>query len=244
VRASLLAVDRLAPSTEDALYALFRRQFVDVPFTVFRDDLRAKQWALVLRDDAGAPVGFTSWRYDAFAHEGRAHDVVYSGDTVVDPAVWSQSAMSALWLASIWSQREAMGVSRLHWFLIASGYRTYRFLPLYARRFFPCFDTETPHEAKSLMAALARARFGDAFDPGAGVVRLPHAAVQADGLRGVPDNRLSDPHIAFFASANPGHEHGDELVCLTELTDDNLTSAGRRMLARGRARFADVDAEP
>ncbi len=40
--------------------------------------------------------------------------------------------------------------------------------------------------------------------------------------------------MAFFARANPGHEGGDELVCLTSLDDDNLTPAGRRMLARGR----------
>jgi hypothetical protein len=241
VKASLVAIDTLTPSAKDALYALFARQFTDVPYKVFIEDLHAKQWALILRRDDGAPLGFTCWRYDKFEHEGRTLDVVYSGDTVVEPEIWRQSAMSAFWLASIWSQTQARNISRLHWFLIASGYRTYRFLPLYARRFHPCHDAKTPEDVRRLMRALARARFGDAFDAEAGVVRLPHAPIQTGELRGVPENRLGDPHIAFFARANPGHEAGDELVCLTELTDDNLTTAGRRMLARGRARLAEMD---
>jgi hypothetical protein len=29
---------------------------------------------------------------------------------------------------------------------------------------------------------------------------------------------------------NPGHADGDELVCLAELSDANLTAAGRRMV--------------
>ena len=51
-----------------------------------------------------------------------------------------------------------------------------------------------------------------------------------------PERLQSDPHVAFFAARNPGHERGDELVCLCELGDDNLTPAGRRMVygpARG-----------
>ena len=50
----------------------------------------------------------------------------------------------------------------------------------------------------------------------------------------IPPGRLANPDVAFFARVNPGHEAGDELVCLTTLDDDNLTRAGRRMLARGR----------
>ena len=34
-----------------------------------------------------------------------------------------------------------------------------------------------------------------------------------------------------FAALNPGHVRGDELACVTELTPQNLTSAGRRMAA-------------
>jgi len=54
----------------------------------------------------------------------------------------------------------------------------------------------------ALLAALARARYGDRYDAGSGVVRLLHPTP----LRDDPtlSRRLSDPHVAFFARANPG----------------------------------------
>ncbi|MFH7029318.1 MAG: hypothetical protein ACHBN1_28975 [Heteroscytonema crispum UTEX LB 1556] len=48
-------------------------------------------------------------------------------------------------------------------------------------------------------------------------------------LKGIPQERLQDPHIQFFALHNPGHLQGDELVCLTEICEENLTPAGKRM---------------
>jgi hypothetical protein len=42
--------------------------------------------------------------------------------------------------------------------------------------------------------------------------------------------RLKDPAVALFASLNPGHVAGDELCCLTVLSAENLTRAGRRLL--------------
>jgi hypothetical protein len=41
---------------------------------------------------------------------------------------------------------------------------------------------------------------------------------------------MDDPHVACFAARNPGHARGDELACLCELTESNLTRAGRRMV--------------
>jgi hypothetical protein len=49
----------------------------------------------------------------------------------------------------------------------------------------------------------------------------------------LPSGRLADPHIAFFLERNPGWKEGDELVCLTEIAEENLTRAGRRMWHAG-----------
>jgi hypothetical protein len=38
--------------------------------------------------------------------------------------------------------------------------------------------------------------------------------------------------VAFFARRNPGHERGDELVCLARVAPDNLTALGRRLAGR------------
>ena len=46
----------------------------------------------------------------------------------------------------------------------------------------------------------------------------------------IDSTRMKDPHIAFFLENNPGYISGNELVCMTEIRDDNYTRAGRRML--------------
>ena len=87
-----------------------------------------------------------------------------------------------------------------------------------------------PEEVRALRDAIALERFGDCHDPEAGVVRfaMPHRLTNA--LAAVPDGRDDDPHVAYFFPKNPGWREGDELVCLTEIDDENLTPAGRRMI--------------
>ena len=57
----------------------------------------------------------------------------------------------------------------LYWFLIAKGYRTYRFLPVFFREFYPRYECATPAWAKSLLDALGRTMFGQAYDPRRGL---------------------------------------------------------------------------
>jgi hypothetical protein len=127
----------------------------------------------------------------------------------------------------------AFGKGRLYWLLIASGFRTYRFLPVFFREFFPRYDRATPEAIRRVMHRLARQRFGSRYDPATGIVRFEQPQMLKGSLRGISEIRMRDPHVAFFARANPDHGGGDELVCLAEVADRNLTPAARRIaLAR------------
>lgn len=53
---------------------------------------------------------------------------------------------------------------------------------------------------------------------------------------------MTHPAVRFFFDRNPGFEAGDELVCLTEITEDNLKSLARREFAKG-ARETTTDIE-
>jgi hypothetical protein len=119
---------------------------------------------------------------------------------------------------------------RLYWLLLTSGFRTYRFLPVFWRDFAP---RPGPGARHALLDALARERLGGRYLPELGVARLATPQVLARDLREVPTARRADPYVAFFLARNPGWEAGDELVCLTEIAEANLTAAGRRMWQRG-----------
>jgi hypothetical protein len=118
----------------------------------------------------------------------------------------------------------------VYWLLISSGYKTYRFLPVFFREFYPTYERPTPPAIKRRLDALAQLKFPSEYDPHRGVVRLTASAPLRAGVADVTEQRLRDPHVAFFVQANPGHVYGHELACLTELTQANLTAAGRRMI--------------
>ncbi len=222
--------EALTAQIRQEMFDLLSRHFEGVSREQFECDLTEKNWALLLRDDMGRLVGFTTLHFYLDRFDGECNSIVYSGDTIVDPVAWHSSALSKAWIRAVKALHAQYGTGRLYWLLIVSGFRTYRFLPVYWREYFPRYDCPTPASVSQLMHRLARERFGELYQVETGVVRFTRPQRLLGVLKGIPNHRLDDPHIHFFACANPGHEIGDELVCLTELCDDNLTPAGRRMV--------------
>jgi hypothetical protein len=223
------------------MHDLFCQQFDGVSFDVFDRDLERKNWVLLLQSENGVLCGFSSMDIYDVEVDGQTIAVVYSGDTVVDSETWSDSALSYYWMGAIDYLRRLYRRERLYWFLLVSGYRTYRFLPVYSKTFYPRHDKPTPERVQLIMDTVASARFGNNYNPETGIVRLDAPAILKGGYRGIPENRLSDPHVAYFAKRNPGHEHGDELVCFSILAEGELTRLGRRMWTKGRKLFPDTD---
>src|SRR5690606_3642214 len=120
-------------------------------------------------------------------------------------------ALPSVWIKSVLALTAGMA-QPVYWLLISSGYKSYRFLPVFYREFYPCVDRPTPPEVKALMDELATARFGDEYDPTTGVVRFRQGATPLRaGVAEVSRERLRDPHVRFFVERNPGHAQGDEL---------------------------------
>ena len=230
VHAETIAVARaeLTSAQRAEMFALLARHFEGVTREQFERDLAEKNWALLVRCD-GRLAGFTTLHAYQTMFEARSVNVIYSGDTIMEPEAWGTTALARGWIALVNRLRAAMPPGPCHWLLLTSGFRTYRFLPVFWREFWPRHEAPTPAAARGLLTHLARERFDAGFDEAAGVVRLPLPQRLRDPLRDVSAGRTADPHIAFFLARNPGHAGGDELVCLTELGPENLTPAGERM---------------
>jgi hypothetical protein len=228
VRSRLVRRDDLTPADREAMYALLDAHFRGVTPERFAADLAEKNWALLLEED-GRLQGFSTLLiYEAALPGGGPATVVYSGDTIVERGAWSTAALPRSWIAAVRTLRELHPRGRLWWLLLTSGFRTYRFLPVFWKEFWPRPGAPPP-EVQALLDALARERFGPLYLPHEGIVRFPEPQVLREGLDSVPEGRLADPYVTFFLKANPGWVRGDELVCLTELAEENLTAAGRRM---------------
>jgi hypothetical protein len=220
----------LSLSERDEMFQLLAEHFTGVTRHQFDLDLDEKNWIILLERE-GRLSGFSTLTVYETSFADQPVSVVYSGDTIVAREAWGSTALARTWIASVNQLRVQYSRGPYYWLLLTSGFRTYRFLPVFWHEFYPRYDAPAPSAAKSLMDKLASERFGHQYDPHAGIVRFDHPQRLRSELAEVPPGRATNPHVAFFEWRNPGHKFGDELVCLTELTDSNLTTAGRRMVS-------------
>lgn len=225
-----IARNDLFPADIQSMFSVFSENFTDATLDIFQRDLSGKNWVILLRDEeSGELEGFSTLALYETSFEGQPISVVYSGDTIIRPAYWGTPELPRSWIKTV-IEKSADMPQPLYWLLISSGYKTYRFLSVFYKEFYPCYNKPTPPDMQALMDYLASERFGADYHPELGITRFTTGATPLrDGVAEVTDERLHNPHVAFYISRNPGHIHGDELVCLTHVHPDNFTAAGRRV---------------
>lgn len=221
-------VPRSALSADDVseMYRLFRLHFERVSEHRFRLDLEQKHWVIRLRDRHGLH-GFSSLRFMRI--KSQSLNVLYSGDTIVASEARASTILARTWIDSVRRLSQYYGAADLNWLLLVSGFRTYRLLPVFWKDFFPRYCAPTPASVQANVDALGTSVFGADYSEREGIVRFAEPQPLRPELSHIPANRLEDPHVRFFVERNPGHVNGDELVCWTRLSHDNLTDAGLRM---------------
>ena len=206
-------------------------EYYEVPSPdIFFRDLNEKQRILLFRDrETHTLDGFSTLSFYCTEFEGKPLSVVYSGDTIIRPEYRRSPTLPSTWIKTVLKLSGGMP-QPLYWLLINSVYKTYRFLSVFYKTFYPRWDQPTPDREQALMDQLATEKFGSDYHPAEGVVRFSHRATPLrPGVADVTAERLKNPHTAFFVERNPGYYSGDELVCITQIHPDNFTAAGRRM---------------
>lgn len=219
-------------ATVDTMYGLYSSSYADTSASRFRTDLDSKTHVLLLRAADGTLCGFSTLQLYTSLAAGRPVRVIYSGDTIIDPAHWGNSTLAFEWLRFAGQVCHAAPELPLYWLLIVKGHRTYRFLSTFARSYLPHHGLEATPADADMLARLAEEKFGDSFDPSTGIARFgPDSGRLSDALAEIPDRHRRLPAVKYFLERNPGYRNGDELVCLCRLADDNLKSLARRVFA-------------
>ncbi|MDO4693156.1 MAG: hypothetical protein Q4A62_00805 [Eikenella sp.] len=223
---------RLPESRIDELYALYARYYAGTSPALFRRDLLEKDGVLLLADEGGAIRGFSTLKVLQAEHQGRPLRALFSGDTVIDHRFWGEQTLPLAWCRLAGRIQAMQPEVPLYWLLIVKGDRTYRYLNVFSKQYYPNRRHATPPDIQALIDGLAAARFGPAYDAARGLVRHPESQghLKAEWHTGKQD---SHPEAAYFRSRNPGHGQGDELVCLTLLAPENLRSFALRGFQQG-----------
>jgi len=216
------------------MLVLLSNHFENVSPNGFADDLAEKEWVVLLCDDDDMVQGFSTLMRMHESIDGRNIIAFYSGDTIIHPNFWGEAELPRIWGRHVFDLAGQIRAddpdAAVYWFLISSGYKTYRFLPVFFRDFYPHYDCATPAYEQEMLHALAHRKFGNGYDPATGLIRFDSASQLREGVAEVTEARLRDPHVNFFVNRNPDHTQGAQLACLVELTTENLTRCGRRIV--------------
>jgi hypothetical protein len=233
--AEVIAVADLRERQIKAMFAIYQRYYEPASYRKFKMDFAEKDWVLILRGHDCAIRGFSTmmtWRATADCGEVR---FIFSGDTIIEREFWGSQALAFKWIEFAGSIKRSDPSAPLYWLLISKGHRTYRYLAAFARTFYPNYRSETPAHIRGLMNLAARAKFGEAYCERRGIVRHDRDSARLiedfTGTRKLALNRDAQ----FFVERNPGHREGDELVCLCELSADNLVPMARRQFLGGQS---------
>ncbi len=229
----LIEQSSLSADERTAMFELLSAHFDGVTRYGFKRDLAEKNWAVLVECD-GQLLGFSTLRVYASQFEGETIWVVYSGDTIVSPRARGSAAFPRAWISSVYRLRERYPHGRLIWLLLTSGFRTYRFLPVFWKEFYPRASTATPVLWQMMLEQLAAAQFCDQFDIRSGIVHFERPQRLREASDGILPARMADPDVAFFLERNPGHASGDEMVCIADLDPSNLSAAGQRVVYGAR----------
>jgi hypothetical protein len=229
-------VSSLDEDVMGAMYAVYARHYDATSPDLFRQDLKGKDYAVIIRNDDRAVVGFSTLAIMNVTLDGAPLRAIYSGDTIIDQAYWGTQSLSFNWLRFAGTIKAQAPETPLCWFLIVKGHRTYRYLSAFSIDFYPHWENATTPWARRVMETLARKRFGEAFDAERCIVSFAESRGQLKSkLADVAVDEAARPDVAFFLRRNPGYRRGDELVCVTELSLDNLRPLARRLFAQGLA---------
>lgn len=230
---SAVKITDLSSRDREQMFALYSAYYEGSNKAIFNKDLRNKNYVILLREQ-NLILGFSTLAVYQEIYQGKPVNVVYSGDTIVDKAHWGQPMLPKAWLQFMGSVLGESPDIPLYWLLIVKGHRTYRYLQLFSKEYYPRYDQKTPREMQDLMNHIATQHFGAAYEPETGIVRFsgPRSFLSKD-LAIIPKKDIGRPEVQFFLSNNPHYAQGDELVCLCKLSPTNLTRVSLKWFMQG-----------
>jgi hypothetical protein len=218
--------------TRQEMFLLMDFHYANTILEDFIRDLNGKTDVIMLFDARSDElVGFSTQKIFPFSTGSKEIMVLYSGDTIIRQEYWGSLQLSIafgkLMIDTILDNPD----KEFYWMLISKGVRTFKFLPAYFIEYYPMYGISTPEPVKMIMDALALNMYPLQYDSKNGVIRaIPHGQYLREKFQ--QSKLTGNMAINNFFSLNPGYTHGDELVCFTRLSFENIRPFIKKVLVR------------
>lgn len=224
LRGIIVKINELSETDVENMFCLMSAYYENIKREKFTSDLSRKSNAILLKDENGAIKGFSTLVFYEFS----STNLLFSGDTIIHHDFWTNNDLMSVWL-NFAIQKASTLDAPLYWLLISKGYKTYKYLPLVYKEYYPKLGAKMPEFEQKLMDEFCTKFYPEQYTDGLLLNDGSNDYLKAEFAQ-IPENKLKDKHIKFFLEKNPNYANGDELVCLTLLSKENLTKIGRRIL--------------
>ena len=213
-----LDINELTSEQIKQMYQVFEKYYNKVNIKTFKSDLESKNKIILLLDKSTNQIqGFSTISDMEFTIKNRTVKGIFSGDTIIAKEYWGQSALQIAFIKYLFLKKLRNPFSKVYWFLISKGFKTYLLLANNFTHHYPRHEQETPVEIQSIMDSFASELYPQNYNPKNGVIEFDgiHDHLNS-GVAPITNKMMKNSRIAFFTNQNPGWEKGSELVCLAE----------------------------
>ena len=212
-------------SEKEKMFRLMNEHYDYMDLNSFKKDLEEKDYCIFLYSQ-GEMVGFSTQKIIELPNKIYG---VFSGDTIIHKSYWGSIELYRAFANFFIKLGEEF--PNFYWFLISKGYKTYKMLPLFFQEFYPTYMKETPNFYRELIKEFGLFKYPKEFCKDTGLIKYSNQKDRVKkGIADILEKHLADKDIEFFLEKNPLYHQGNDLVCIAELTNDNLKPRIKKLL--------------
>jgi len=229
--ATTLSINELTAEHKNRMYAILCSNYNKTSYQQFLVDLSKKDYVVLVFDLNETIQGFSTQAIFSQMVGTENCNILFSGDTIINPEYWGTQELVKEFVRLVGRLINADSNQKWYWFLISKGHRTYLYLPLFFKQYYPGLPEKNNEQLKPLLDSVSRKMFGEHWNPDTGLIVFPSSMGEL-----IPElaegsfKRKNNKHTEFFLEKNPEFYKGHELACLAPLNMENLHTRLHRYL--------------
>lgn len=230
---SLIEKSKVKNLDIDRLFLLMDNNYNHISREIFERDLFKKDYVGILTAD-NQIHGFTTYAINPYNCGTEEYNILFSGDTIISPEYWGTQILMQSWFRTVGSLISQDPDKKWYWYLLSKGHRTYMYLPLFFSDYYPSPTGTKDPDYKEIIDRCSELFYGDEFYKEDGVIKFEKKVgeLKEEHIQATY-NKKKSTYASFFLKKNPGFYKGDELVCMTEISRENLIRNAKTFIVDG-----------
>jgi hypothetical protein len=220
IRADFYPLEKITDEDIKVMHSVFVKYYYNADYKTFVKDLKKKTGAILLKKiDDGTIVGFSTIGLIEKTIDRKRCLGIFSGDTVIEKEYWGLSNLQTAFLRFLVMTRIKNPLTKLYWFLITKGFKTYLLMANNWLHYYPRYDKMEDEKRKSIVKTFSNHLFEGVYDEKTGLLKFGDDYQRLkEGVADITDEmKRKYPKIAFFEQVNPTWREGTELPCIGDI---------------------------